>query len=246
MKSQKSPLTLISTGEDKIIRMRRFVRISIVVLVTALIIWAYTSLNRSTTLPIKIVEVVGDYPHLNQQLFQRQLAAITTGGFFQVDVDAIKKQVLTFPWVYQVDVHKVFPNKIVIEIVEQSPIAQWNNNALLNANGELFSPAVTTFPTNLPLLTGPNDQASVVLATYERMNQMLKPLNLTIVAMDLSPRHAWRIELNNQTKVILGRFFIWQRLQTFIHLYSKVFVNAKQKAVSVDMRYPNGFAVQWK
>jgi cell division protein FtsQ len=246
MKLQRSPLTIISTGEDKKRRVRRFMYISVIIVIILLCIWAYLSLTQPDRFPIKTVTIDGDYSHLDQQLFQQKIAPLTTSGFFAINVDAIKLQILTFPWIYKAEVRKIFPDTIKITLIQQQPIAQWNTNALLNADGQLFQPMVSTFPHDLPLLTGPDDQSSVVLATYERMNQMLQPLKLSIVAINLSSRHAWRIELNNHTKVILGRFFIWQRFQTFLALYPKVFASAQQHAASIDMRYPNGFAVHWQ
>ncbi len=245
MKQKKSPLAMISTGEDKVLRMRRFFWITIVVLVVVVIMWAYVTLNKASTFSIKTVKIEGQYPHVDQAIFEKKLASLTTGGFFDIDLEKIKQQALAFPWVYQADVRKVFPSTLVIVLTEQTPVAQWNNEALLNPEGDLFVPSVTTFPANLPVLYGPKGQSSMMLATFERMNQLLAPLDVYIIRMDLSQRHAWQIQLNTKTQVMLGRYLIWQRLQRFVSIYPKVFANTTRKAKRIDMRYPNGFAVEW-
>jgi len=246
MRVKKSPLAMISTGEDRALRIRRFFWITFFVFVFVFLIWAYITLNKATTFPIKWVKIEGSYPHIDQAAFQKKLVPLTTGGFFQVNIEHIKQEALTFPWIYQADVRKVFPNTLIIVLTEQTPVAQWNDSALLNADGDLFVPAITTFPANLPVLYGPKDQSSMMLATFERMNQILKPINLQIQRMDLSDRRAWRIQLSSKVQVILGRYFIWQRLQRFVAVYPKVFATSTRKAKIVDMRYPNGFAVAWQ
>lgn len=245
MKFKKSPLAAASSGEEKTLRMRRIFKISLIILVLVAATWIDLKLHQPTTLPIKVVRVEGVYPHLNSKQFQQAVAPYATGGFFSVDLDALKDEALTFPWIYQVDIRKIFPDTLVISITEQTPVALWNQQALLNADGDIFQPARTTFPTGLPTLTGPEDQSSMMLATFEQMNQLLKPLNLQITALDLSARRAWTLTLNNHTQLLLGRDVIWQRLQQFISVYPKVFASAKKPPVRVDLRYPNGFAVQW-
>lgn len=99
---------MVSTGEDKRQRMRRILWVSLLVLVVASAIWVYVKLNQPNTFPITTVKIEGSYPHLPTQKFETQIAPYATGGFFEINVEQIKAQALTFPWVYQADVRKIF------------------------------------------------------------------------------------------------------------------------------------------
>jgi cell division protein FtsQ len=74
--------------------------------------------------------------------------------FFQVQ--EITKQIESHPWVEQVKVRKVFPNKILIQIKERKPIAilQLEELYYIDAQGVIFSPMGHRGEYNYPLFTG--------------------------------------------------------------------------------------------
>ncbi len=81
---------------------------------------------------------------------------------------------------------------------------------------------------------------------FQHISEKISILNLAVVELDLTPRLAWYMRLNNGLQIVLGRDNIDTRLQRFIEAYAQLFANRVSDVDYVDLRYSNGFAVKWK
>ncbi len=70
-------------------------------------------------------------------------------------------------------------------------------------------------------------------------------LNMQLVQLKLNDRRAWTFVLNNDLRVIVGRTHIDERVTRFIHYVPLGLKEKLAQAKQIDMRYTNGFAVQW-
>jgi len=143
----------------------------------------------------------------------------------------------------------------VVSLVEHTPLARWNNEALVNADGEIFVAAVAD---KLPRLTGPDDSNAEVVAAYRRHLATLAPLGMNISELRLSPRRAWWMRLDNGMQLALGREQTDARLARFVALYPRLIAAPGAAATpstpilpatpdlpsTIDLRYPDGFAVR--
>ena len=93
--------------------------------------------------PLDVVQVKGDFRHLDKQKLQDAVAIHVAGGFFTVDVAAIRAAAEELPWVYKATVRRVWPATLRINIEEQQAIARWGEQGYLNSNGEPFFPDST-------------------------------------------------------------------------------------------------------
>jgi cell division septal protein FtsQ len=77
-------------------------------------------------------------------------------NLFTVRLREIAKRLETHPWIEQVKVRKVFPNKISIQIEERKPIAilQLGEPYYIDKKGVIFSPVGDKDEYNYPFLTG--------------------------------------------------------------------------------------------
>ncbi|OYY57917.1 MAG: hypothetical protein B7Y50_14395 [Hydrogenophilales bacterium 28-61-11] len=155
---------------------------------------------------------------------------------------------------------------MVVSLVEQVPVARWNDNALVNGEGGVFVAAASGA---LPRLSGPEESSAEVVAAYQRYQTALKPLDMNIAELRLSPRRAWWIRLDNGMELALGRQQTDARLARFVLFYPRLLsaqavthiapVKALGSAMaeggilkpaapiiplSVDLRYADGFAVR--
>ncbi len=168
------------------------------------------------------------------------------GGFFTVDVNAIRAAAEELPWVYKAAVKRVWPATLQIFIEEQQVIAHWGERGYLNRNGEPFFPVETSLSLKLPALAGPTGHELKVLENYQRVAKELAPLGLQVTSMELDSRRAWHLQVENGVLLELGRADTRQRLQRFIHAYPTVFAGRIEDLRRVDLRYSNGFSVYWQ
>ena len=214
--------------------------------VLAIIVWGVMEFRSTETLPIKNVEVKGEFIRITEQQIQNIVAGNDLGGFFDTDVGAITKSMRQLPWLNSVTVRRVWPDTIQLEIRERKAIAYWNKTALLSVNGTVFKPDVASYPTGLPALSGPDNTQRQVLENYILLNAELQKIHLNIHSLALDDRRAWSLHLDDGTLLDLGRKDITQRMNRFISVYNDYIENQKNNIEVVDLRYTNGFAVRWK
>jgi cell division protein FtsQ len=151
------------------------------------------------------------------------------------------------PWVRGVALRRQWPRRLEIEVDEHAPFARWNDNALVDANGEVF---VASYAGELPQFRGPEGQSAVMTARYREWNGLLAPLSLRITGLDLSARGGWQIEASDDGGAItldVGRDDVAGRLARFVAIYGKtigVLAHAGTHVDHVDLRYRNGFAAR--
>jgi len=77
-------------------------------------------------------------------------------NLFTVRLDEIAKRIESHPWIEQVRVRKVFPNKILIQVEERKPIAiiQLEELYYVDHKGVIFSPVGERDEYNYPFFTG--------------------------------------------------------------------------------------------
>ncbi len=196
--------------------------------------------------PLSVVEVKGDFRYLDKQQLQAAVAPHASGGFFTVDVAAIRSAAEQLPWVRKASVKRVWPETLRLQIEEQQPVARWGERGFLNKQGEAFLPGTTSVSLALPSLAGPDGQELKVLENFQQVTETLSPLGLTVTQMHLDKRRAWHLQLDNAVLLELGRADAWQRLQRFVRAWPAVFAGRLDELQRVDLRYSNGFSVSWK
>jgi cell division protein FtsQ len=165
------------------------------------------------------------------------------GNFLTVDIDNLRQSLEKLPWVRNVSIRREFPDHLLVQFEEHKALAHWNDVALVNQQGEVFEAETTEA---LPRFTGYEGTSGEVLKQYAIFSQQLHPLNLRVMQLALSSRHAWQLHLSNGMVVELGREAMEQRLARFVAIYPYIMVQGGTSAQGiqvVDMRYRDGFAV---
>jgi cell division protein FtsQ len=225
---------------------RKSTELLFALLFTGLLVWLGSYLVDPGTLPIRQVRIEGEFRNLSTNTLQELVRDKVKGGFFNINVSTVRDTLLTDPWVKNVSVHRVWPDSLRVYVTEQDAIALWKDSGLLNKSGVLFTPDKKTFPENLPTLDGPDGTQSLVMDKYLYLKSKMDPIALKISVLKLNERRAWMFETDNNMKVILGRKDFEERVTRFVELVSINLSDEIQAAESIDMRYPNGFAVRWK
>lgn len=211
--------------------------------------WGALLVRDPTTLPIKSVRVEGTFTHITSEALQQAIAHAATGGFLYVDVGDIRRAAQRLPWVKDISVRRVWPDTLRVTVTEQTAVARWGDQGLLNAEGTVFAPHQSSYPAGLPELQGPPGTQTAMLGQYHAMSQTLAPHRLRITHLELDARRAWRVKLSNGIELMLGRTDSYARLQRFARVYNNL-LSAPAGTQSgvidrIDLRYSNGLAVHW-
>ncbi len=196
--------------------------------------------------PVKEVIIDGEFVYLEKQDLVRIISSEVKRGFFNIDLDALTYSLEALPWVKAVALRRVWPETLMVDVVEQRAFAYWGENGLVNVNGEAFFPERLQLPSDLPQLSGPQDSAQEMTVFYRRLSDVFLQRDLRISKLSLDDRHAWDITLSNGLVLKLGRVKSLERIQRFLNVYSRVVGENVLAVEYVDLRYPNGFSIQWQ
>ena len=187
--------------------------------------------------------------HVNAPLLRAADVRRVQGNFFTVDLQAVRAAFEAVPWVRHATVRRVWPNRLAVAIEEHRVFAAWNDGQFLNTFGEPFTvnPEEAEEGGALPMLAGPPGSERQVRGKYDELVEQLRPLDVRPAALALSGRHAWSATLDNGTTLVLGReqgLSTRERVERFVRVYPELAARVGQPPHTVDLRYPNGFAIR--
>ncbi len=99
------------------------------------------------------------------------------GTFMTQDVNIIQSQIERLPGLSR-RASESRPDELKIHLVEYVPIARWNDQHMVDAEGNAFSvPADRTSKQNLPMLYGPEGSENEALQGYRDMGRCWQRIN---------------------------------------------------------------------
>ena len=200
-------------------------------------------LAHSALFPLRAIELCTSVAHAPRTDLEAVMARHAGGNFFAAPIDELRVALERVPWVRRAAVRRVWPDRLEVTLEEHVALARWGSEGLLNTYGERFA---GTSGVELPLLNGPSGSEADLARRYLRFAELVKPLGSPIERLALSARHAWQIRLANGIELKLGRDgeAAERRLARFVDAYAPAATAAS--GALIDLRYPNGFAVQVK
>jgi len=204
----------------------------------------FTQINLQQILPISSVKIEGEFNYLDKEQLKKRAMPVVDGGFFSVDLSAVRNVLISLPWVEDVSVRRQWPDQLLVRVIEKKPVVYWGDNAVLSAKGVLFVPD-KKLSENLPYLQGPDGLHKTMFQELARMQAWLLETGLHIQVMNLDERRSWTLTMTDGIELRLGREKMHQRLQRFASVYKNNFQSEMRKIKHIDMRYTNGFAVAW-
>lgn len=201
--------------------------------------------------PITKINVQGDLSYISQQAVQQRIAPYVASSFFKIDLAAMRTELEQMPWIAHAEVRRVWPDQVVIRLEEQLPVARWGDEALLNNQGQAFTPRELSNYQHLPQLFGPQRAQQQVMQQYQVLSQMLRPMGFSIVRLELRERGSWFLTTGAGSagpgiELLLGRDHLVEKMRRFIAIYDKTLKEQITNIARVDLRYANGLAVGWR
>lgn len=216
-----------------------------VIAVVGALAWSVDWLRDPRNMPLRSVHIEGEFRKLNTEQLQAAIAGTVQGGFFSVRVDEVRRAAESLPWVASASVRRVWPDGLIVQVVEQRAAARWGDTGVVNFSGQLFEPAKETIPQHLPQLSGPAELRRRVIEHYISMTEQLAPIGRRVAQLSVDERRAWLVRLDDGVEVKLGRDNTLDRIERFVRVYPQLFAARASEMKTVDLRYSNGFAVRW-
>lgn len=220
--------------------------LALVAVVVIFIAACYQSLSWLAGLSIERVAITGEFRQVQREQLAEVVEPFLQDGFALVDLSEIQQRLEAVPWIYQVSVKRQWPDQLIIDVTEQTVIARWDKQGFINHRGEFFAGTERVFIEGLPLLQGPVDKASEMMADYRDLGELLRQQGLVLSRLSMDERGNWSAVLNNGVTIVLGSDQVMEKIQRFVLTYQRVLAEKFEQVKRVDMRYSNGLAVAWR
>lgn len=194
------------------------------------------------------IEVVGEVRHVSRAAVRAAISGRLTGNYFTIGLDQVRHAFETLPWVAQVSVRRIWPDRLRVTLTEHRALGEWNDGRLVSDAGVLFvaNPAEAEADGALVSFAGPPGYAADAVDRFHRFSALLAPLQLRIAALQISDRASWSLTTAPATQIELGRDDpvgrLDQRLAAIVAAYPVVTARLAGPATRIDARYSNGFA----
>lgn len=224
---------------------------SFVLLVTVVALYAVGSTAKKAVVemadrPIAAIEIKGKMQHVGNAEREALVKPLINRRFLAVDLEAEKQRLQQHPWVAQATLSRRWPDRLHIELTEETAIARWRDVGFLNQAGVEIQLGDNQVLAHLPKLSGPSDSQSEVAKQFVAISNKLQPLNLSVKELRLSDDLAWSVELNNGLLVKLGRDELLAKIERFTAVYGETLQPRLAEIETIDLRYRNGLAVKWQ
>jgi cell division protein FtsQ len=207
--------------------------------------WVYVGMIAQERWPIRWLEIDGPFERVSAEQVRARLTPLVKGSFFTVEPGFMRTTAGEMAWVSAVQVQKTWPDTIQVTIHEYTPVAHWTNGQLLAASGQQFSVPSADDIQGLPWLSSPDGQRKLVFDNWKKFDDKLQHIGQEIERLTLDPRGSWSARLSGGTEVRFGKGNVFVNLDTLVSTWADLMQDRELPPVSIDLRYTNGFAVQW-
>lgn len=199
--------------------------------------------------PVSRISFIGEFRHVEKSALQENVSPYIGNNFFAIDLQGLESALRDIPWVSDVSVSRRWPDTLQVSVKEDHLIASWNKTSWVTSEA-----AIVLIPNlsmrSLPRWFGPDGTQALVQLKYHQFSNLLGDAGMKLKQLTYSERGAWQLiaendERREQVNIRLGRRDMEDRLFRFTRAYGQTLGKLEQRIISVDLRYPNGFAVKW-
>lgn len=223
-------------------------RLGLAVLVAGallLVVWMRLGIVGGAWWQIQWLEVSGPFHRVSAEMVRGALSPALGRGYFALDMQGLHQSLADLPWVAEVELRRRWPDTLEVVVHEHQPIAYWRDDAAISQLGELFPLQEQSLIQGLPRLFGPQGQKDQVLLVWREVQNALDRVGLIADEFHVSDRGAIWFRLAHGLRVDLGREQIVRRIRRFTAAVPRLRGRWGELPIRVDMRYSNGFAVEW-
>jgi cell division protein FtsQ len=194
---------------------------------------------------VQTISIDGEFHNQQAHEIQQALGPYVNGDFFTVDLDRARQALINLAWIREVSLRRGWPNRIVVKIEEQIPVALWNETAYLNDAAVVFSHSYIDGEIEVPHLQGPAGTQAQVLLRFQQWQPAFSTAGLRLKKVILDGRYSWTAITADGIAIRLGKEKIEERLQRFLSMVPHHLQAKMTQIHSIDLRYSNGFSISW-
>lgn len=247
--------------------MEQFVGFLFFITIMLLSLWIIFTVKSWVDNPERVVlsqlTLTGDKGFTTEEDIQKAILGLgLPNTYIAQDVNDIRQEIMRLPWIKQVSVRKQWPDRLIVNIVENQPKYIWNDIFLLDKDGMVFSIPKDRVNTDyMPKLFGPIGKEKLILDMYHQLDEISinsanADLSLSIVEAMADERNSWqlivkpcirKVCIDGQNILLkLGREMPVKQYERFIRFFADIKANlpVDERLSEIDLRYENGIAVK--
>jgi cell division protein FtsQ len=207
--------------------------VSVMIAVSVLVLQlANKELNR--------LEVRGLLKNVTAEDVRIEIQDVFPAGFVSLDVDVVKERIESMPLVATASVEKSWSGVVFIDLVEEVPVAIWNDSKLLSQRGDILPVSISNM--DLPKLVSSDQDSRKLMEHFLLFNRWSKRHGLVVKTLTLSTS-GWLLDHESGLMVWLDGANAIKGLKQLERVIDKIQI---ERISRIDMRYEQGFAVAWK
>ena len=214
---------------------KTFVVLSVVV--AGIVIWI--KFDR----PINTIVIEGDLTLAEQVAMQKHIGTLELPGILSLALPRLETQLQQMDWARRVDVRRRWPNKLVIYVYKESPVAQWDDHTFLSADGDILQ--LPDQYDQLPRLSAQLSSPRESMEIFRLLQQYAARQGLEILELTETAQGEWHVGFESGTVVRLGAVELEARMSRFLSAYTNIIQQQRRPVAYVDARYPSGVAVRY-
>ena len=191
------------------------------------------------------VRILGTLRWVRPEELERAIAQQIHGGFFRVDIAAIRESALSVPWVRDVSVRRVWPGELHLTVVEDRPIARWGGGGLVTERGTLLPERSIAAAIGLPVFDGAREAIPRLREGLREFSSIFDGIGGGIARLERSVAGNWSLQFADGVRLVF-RDDQERHVRRFAAVYLSALIGRRKSIERIDLRYPNGFAVQWR
>lgn len=201
-------------------------------------------LASSAKLPVQM-DLYGQLGQVKAQDIRETVAPYLGEGFFGLESAHIEQRLQQLPWVRDVQVQRLWPDRLAVHVDSHRAVAAWGEAGVLTADGQLI------WPDQRPQLglriDGPPEQSAAVFADLDVVvPAMPEGWVLQHWAVSQTGDRRAQVRIDEQPLVLeFGREPVAEKFKLLADVVLPAIQARLPDVAAVDLRYRNGFAVRW-
>jgi len=190
-------------------------------------------------MPIDTIKIQGNLKHSNYPLLQDTVKQNLNGNFFTIDMNHLTDKIKQVPWILDVQIKKIWPTQINVQITERKILAMYNKNQVLTT-GDVLLPKPKKISKKILKI---HSKLPIKFDDIKDYKYILKKYNLHLMAIKQEEDMAINLQIDHGVWLKTGTLFdkkTWDKRLIVI----KSFLSKRNHGIKIiDLRYPLGMAI---